>query len=105
MTTTTRITPKLGSIVFFTADTACIRRVGFDQAIRLEEGEFLVTSYLGYNTIGRMTGRTRKFFRGLACPTIERFDIDTVVIDGAIWGVRGDRLPGTFATRPENIIN
>lgn len=58
----------------------------------------------------RLTGRTRRFWKstyytGLACPTLDTFDIDTVVIDGAIWGVPGLlRDGGTWAVRPEQVL-
>lgn len=58
----------------------------------------------------KLTGRTRTFwstrrYGGLACPTLDTFDIDTTVIDGAIWGVPGLlRDGGTWAVRPEQVL-
>lgn len=95
-------TPLNGSTVWSCDDTTEIRNVIIAREIRLDDGEFVVESYHGYRTIGRLTGRTRQFF-GMACPTIERFEIDTVVIDDAIWGVRGARIAGTYAIRPERV--
>lgn len=59
-------------------------------------------------TFAVLSGRTRRQW-GMACPTVERFAVDTVVrrrADGvdAIFGVPGDRIPGTFVTRPENVV-
>ena len=91
-----------GTTIWSSEDTSAHRTVITTQEIRLDEGEFVVESHFGYRTIGRLTGRTRQFW-GIACPTIERFEIETVVIDGAIWGVRGEAIAGTFAVRPERI--
>jgi len=60
---------------------------------------------------GMLTGRTRMRW-GMACPTIVRFEVDTVVrtidIDGvptsSIVGVPGKRMPGIWITRPENVL-
>lgn len=79
--------------------------VTYDQAIRLDEGEFLAEfPNTGSRYICRLTGRTRWIY-GMYCPTIERYDIDTVADpDGSIWGQRGQRIPGIWATRPENLV-
>jgi len=50
----------------------------------------------------RATGRTRKFFGGLVCPTFTMHMITTEVEDGIIVGNRGSRVNnGTWAIRPE----
>ena len=58
-------------------------------------------------TIGRVTGRTRKFFR-IDCPTIERYEVETYATDsthrlgeGVVMGRKADRISGTYAIRPE----
>jgi hypothetical protein len=56
----------------------------------------------GRNVIFKLTGRTRRF-KGFRVVTLEVFDIDTVVrplADGspALWGVKGERLPGIWFT-------
>ena len=96
---------RLGATVWDTNDTARTRTVANDPsgAIVLEEGEFLILSYHGYHTIGRLTGRTRQFWH-MACPTIERFEVETYATpEGVIMGRRGERIPGTMAVRAENV--
>lgn len=71
------------------------------QELLLEPGEFVIASRLGLRRICRLTGRTRRFGTWLAT-TVETFDVATVVRelpDGtpALWGIRGDRFPGTWA--------
>ena len=50
---------------------------------------------------------------GMAMPTIDLFDSETVVLDTvmpdgtvrpSIWGVPGPRITGTWMTRPENVV-
>lgn len=48
------------------------------------------------------TGRTRKVW-GKDCPTFNRYAVDTVVIDDAVWGVKGERMAGTYAVNPDNV--
>ena len=72
-----------------------------DQGIRPEEGFFLVNSERNLQTYyARLTGRTTSRW-GYACPTMELYRVDTTVIDDAIWGVRGERVAGTWFVRPE----
>lgn len=86
-----------------------------DHDILLEEGEFQVTCReRGIRRIGRLTGRTRKFAawdfaKGystkVAFPTVELYDVDTVVeMVGdlpVIVGRRGERLKiGTWRVSP-----
>jgi hypothetical protein len=95
--------PLTHTTVWNTGDVRQIRRViDTPQELRLEPGEFVLVCHNGYRTVGVLTGRTRRFW-DISCPTLERYEVDTVVIDGAIWGVRGARLPGTYAVRPERI--
>lgn len=54
-------------------------------------------------SFGMLTGRTRMRW-AMACPTIVRFEVDTVAIDGVIYGVPGRRIAGTWLTRPENVV-
>lgn len=73
-------------------------------AIELAPGEFLLEAWnTGCKQIARFTGRTRQCW-GIACPTVERFRIETIARDSAIWGIRADRIPGTLAVRPETVI-
>lgn len=70
------------------------------QELILEPGEFVIESRLGARRICRLTGRRRWIGSWLAV-TVETFDVDTVVRelpDGtpALWGVRGERFPGTW---------
>lgn len=62
----------------------------------------IVARNTGARTFGRFTGRTRQV-SGRPFPTIERFEVDTVVIDGAIWGTPGARVAGTLAIHPDNV--
>lgn len=60
-----------------------------------------------YYSFVLLTGRTRRKW-GTACPTLVRFECDTVTRGGkfstfAIWGVPGARIPGIWLTRPENL--
>ena len=74
-----------------------------DQEICLEDGEFQINGPNGIRRIGRLTGRTRRI-RGINCPTINLYDIDTVVeMVGempVIIGRAGDKLPGTWWIYP-----
>lgn len=99
-TTTNTNTLKSGTTVWDTNDTYRTRTVTETNDIRLADAEFVIECRYGYRTIGVLTGQTRKFW-GMNCPTIERFEIETTVIDAAIWGVRGARIAGTFAVRPD----
>lgn len=103
MTTTTN-TPRIGSYVFNCHNTHDLRRVIEDQAIVLEDGEFVVESEAtGYRTICAPTGRTRQFWHE-DCPTFTRYEIETYADEvGTIWGRRSTRLLGTFATRRHNM--
>lgn len=94
--------PAIGSTVWLVEDVTNHRKVSEDTygAFELAEGEFLLKSYHGYCTIGRLTGRTRQFW-GIDCPTVERFEVDTFVRDGVILGRAGERIAGTSAMRPE----
>lgn len=106
MTNIETATVRAGATIWSSDDPRTIRTVTADpyEAYRLDAGEFLVTSWNGYITIGRLTGRTRRFW-GIDCPTIERFEIDTVATaDGAIIGVKGTPIAGTYAVRSENVV-
>lgn len=74
-----------------------------DQEICLESGEFQINGPKGIRRIGRLTGRTRRI-RGLDCPTINVYDIDTVVEmvgdQPILIGRAGDKLPGTWWIYP-----
>lgn len=102
MTPTNITSPvRIDTTVWSTTNVNQIARVAYDQAIILEDGEFLVRFLnTGAQFIARFNDRTRVFF-GIDCPTFDRFTIDTVVRDGALWGVRGERIAGTWAVRPE----
>lgn len=64
---------------------------------------FVTEDAIGYRTYNVFTGRTRKFW-GMDCPTIERWEVETFATeDGVIMGRPLRRLPGTWATRPENV--
>lgn len=101
------VTP-MSEITFFNTENTTQTRRSVAEArlgalgLRPEDGMIALECCFGTFTFARPTGRTRNFW-GIACPTFERFEVETVVIDGAIWGVPGDRIPGTFATRPENL--
>jgi hypothetical protein len=71
------------------------------QELLMEPGDFVIASRLGLRRICRLTGRTRRLGSWQAV-TVETFDVATVVRplpDGtpALWGIRGDRFPGTWA--------
>lgn len=80
-----------------------------DQEILLEEGEFQIDGPHGTRYIGVFTGRTRAIGGG-RCPTVEVYDIDTVVeMVGdlpVIVGRRGQRISGgTWYTSPQAKAN
>lgn len=109
MTTTHTIPVRIGATVFESdrPNNSPYRTVMADGsgAYDLDEGEFLVVSYHGYHTIGRLTGRTRRFWNRHDCPTIERFEIETYAdADGVIRGRKSDRIAGTCAVRSENLV-
>jgi hypothetical protein len=107
MSSTTTTTPVIGATIF-DADKpngGTYRTVIADptEAYVLDDGEFLIASYHGYITIGRMTGRTRRIF-GDQCPTIERYEVETfATADGVIMGRKADRIPGISAVRSTNV--
>ena len=99
-------TINIGATVWNTDDTANTRRIIGDrwEAYSLEANEVLVESYSGHITIGVMTGKTRNFFRGVHCPTMIRYEVETYATeDGVIMGRKGDRISGTSAVRPEQV--
>lgn len=102
----TAAAPRPGATVWDTSDPATIRRVvPTPQYLDIPEDMFVMESYHDYITLGRMTGRTRQFW-SIACPTFERFEVETVAKeDGSIWGVPGEKIPGTWAIRPEYVAS
>jgi len=103
MTTTQATTVRINSTVWSTTDPNRTQTVILCPEIKLVEPEFVIECRLGSRTIGVLTGRTRRIW-GMDCPTIQRYQIDTVVIDGAIWGVRGEPIKGTFAVNPAQVV-
>ena len=112
--TTPTTAPIMGRTVFESNTLNRFATVVHDDAIVLDEGEFLARFHnTGYTFICKWTGRTRVFFGsrtrwGITCPTFDRFEIDTVVMDrgngDALWGVKGAKLPGgTWAINPANL--
>lgn len=102
-------TVKLGSILVSSSDHSVDRNVVATPTELLPDpGMFVMVSFTGYRTFGRLTGRTTQRW-GMIVPTVERYDIETVVIEredgvSAIYGIPGKRLKGTFVTRPENVV-
>jgi len=99
------MTPKTHAIVWKANDIAQTFNVIADThgAYVLGAGEFLIKTYTGLIFIAAFTGRTRQFF-GLACPTAVRYDIDTIATaDGVILGVKGQKIAGTVAIRPDYV--
>lgn len=93
------------AIFFSTGDpgvTLTQVRKHLDWAVLGDDELVVETTRTGVRYIVTPTGRTRRFY-GVECPTFARYDIDTVVIDGALMGVKGDLAAWTIATRPENI--
>jgi len=102
-TTTPTPRPKIGAVAFCSDKPVRIEWIAVASDIVLAEGEFVIKSKQGRRTIGRFTGRTRRFFGGVECPTIERRQVDTVVIDGAVCGRAGALVQGTYAIHPERV--
>jgi hypothetical protein len=104
--TATATTATIGATVWLSEDTYNTCKVIADrwEAYELPEGGMLLESWNGYITIGVLTGRTRRFFGNIVCPTIDRYEVETfATADGVIMGRMGDRIAGTSAIRPEMI--
>ena len=90
-TTTANIEAEIGATVWSVDDKNQRRSVVADlfDAYDLADGEFLIRAWTGYVTIGRFTGRTRKFFR-IDRPTIERYEVETYATDSRVssWVAR-----------------
>lgn len=68
------------------------------------DGYFLVQwEYTGLMRFARLTGSTRRQY-GQDLPTIDLFAIETTVVNGAIVGTVGKRLPGRFVTWRRNLV-
>lgn len=66
-----------------------------------EPGFFFARSAgAGERVYVRGTGRTRRQW-GRDCPTFEVYAVQTSVIDGAVWGTRGERHAGIWVTHPD----
>jgi hypothetical protein len=102
-------TLRLGSILVSANDHTVDRNVITTPTELLPDpGMFVMVSYNSYRTFGKLTGRTTQRW-GMRVPTIERYEVETVVItedDGtpAIYGIPGKRIAGTMVTRPENVV-
>jgi hypothetical protein len=97
---------KVGATIVASFDDRRIGTIVTEQSLRCPDGVFVIntgTADQPWFTFGMLTGRTRQRW-GMAMPTIARFECDTVVIDGAIWGVPGKRIDGTFLIRPEYVV-
>lgn len=102
-------TVKLGSILVSANDHTVDRNVVATPSELLPDpGMFVLVSYNGLRSFGKLTGRTTTRW-AMTVPTVERFDVETVVIEredgvSAIYGIPGKRIAGTFVTRPENVV-
>lgn len=78
-----------------------------EQDLCLEDGEFQLNGPNGTRRIGRFTGRKRWVNSKTYAPTIEVFDVNTVVeMVGdlpVIVGRRGERLKGTWWVAPQAV--
>ena len=95
-------TVTIGSTVVSSDNRKSLVVIATPQELLPEPGMFVLESFTGYRTFAQLTGKTRMAW-GMACPTLRRFEIETVVIDGAIWGKAGNPIMGTMLTRPENL--
>jgi hypothetical protein len=102
---------KTGALIFRCNEPSVTRTIVRPESWdMLPSADWFVTEDAnGYRTYNVFTGRTRKFW-GMDCPTVERWEIDTVVVENfrgtglsSIVGVPLRRMPGTWATRPENV--
>jgi hypothetical protein len=108
MTPTTTPTLKVGSIVVSNDNAGCSGTVVADpcEGYPAPAGFFLIntgTTQSPWYTFGTLTGRTRRKWGYVDCPTVVRFHVETIAKDGVILGVPGNRIPGTWATRPQNV--
>jgi hypothetical protein len=98
-------TVRTNSFLFFTTgNRADVLVIDTPQELIAPDGVQVVRyANTGARQFIRPTGRsvTRQGFR---CPTFDRFEVDTVVRDGAIWGVPGKRIAGTVAAFPGCIV-
>lgn len=55
-------------------------------------------------TFGMLTGRTRRKWGYVDCPTVTRFHVETIARDGVILGVPGTKMTGTWFVRPQDVV-
>jgi|SRR5580765_6259344 hypothetical protein len=110
-TTENTVEVKVGKLIFNPANPNETMTIVEPQSWDLVYRDMFVAEYeyTGLRMYFRFTGRTRQKW-GKACPTVERYYIDTVVVENfngtglsSIVGVPGRRIAGTWATRPENV--
>ena len=78
-----------------------------EQDICLEDGEFQLSGPYGSRRIARFTGRRRWVDSSTYAPTVEVYDVDTVVMMvgdlPVIVGKRGERFKGTWWVHPSSV--
>ena len=106
MTNTTDKTPivALDALIWLVSDDRRDFKVKIDSfdAYLTSPPEFLIENRIGEIYIARLTGRTIRQY-GMDCPTIERFAVRTIAIDGVLYGTRDGLIDGLLAVRPEYI--
>ena len=102
--------PRMGALLFQTQDPNGLHLtvVPAESWDIVPAGWFVVQSPMGIRSYCRFTGRTSRHWH-MACPTVERYDIDTVVRerpDGvhALFGEAGERIPGMWAVRADWLV-
>lgn len=106
---------KPGSIVCRTENKGASRNldgtvVDNDGSFVPDADQFIIntgTPEFPFFSFGVLTGRTRRMW-GMSLPTVERFAVETIAVANeqgtfTIVGVPGERIPGTFVTRWENV--
>ena len=73
--------------------------------LKVPEGMFVCESYNGYRWFGQLTGKSTRRW-SMDMPLVHLFQVETVVLDGSIWGVVGDRSTHKMTyTRSENVVD
>jgi hypothetical protein len=101
---TTQVRP--GAYLFFTTgQRADVRVIDTPQELLPGDGQQVIEfPSTGVRQFIQATGRavSQGYDR---CPTFNRYEVLTVVIDGAIWGVPGPRITGTLGAFPGSVLS
>ena len=109
-TTSTTPTVRIGSVISSSDNASRHGRVVADpvEGYPAPAGFFLINTGSDtdpWYTFGMLTGRTRRKWGYVDCPTVVRFHVSTVANDdGVILGVPGARMTDTWFVRPQDVV-